>query len=145
MIAQQLLRLVQELAFVLRSRTFITPSQLPQNLYPCRFSHWVIHSGQSNPTFGATYPFTDRFNHSRVTKLLAQFAPQKNCRLCFTIGAAFSISARVTPLPSTRGPFRACCLLGGVQANKPTIVVLSIQQIGCCPLQSRCSHPNGKS
>src|SRR5882762_10240846 len=58
MIAQQLLRLVQELAFVLRSRGFITTPQLSQNLHSCRFTHCFIHSGHGNPTFGATYPFT---------------------------------------------------------------------------------------
>src|SRR5580765_6537796 len=73
MIAQQLLRLVQELAFVLHSRTFITTPQLPQKLYPCRFTHCFIHSGQGNPTFGATYPFTALSTPSRVTILLAQF------------------------------------------------------------------------
>src|SRR5260370_11728605 len=74
MIAQQLLRLVQELAFVLGSRTFITPPQLPQKLYGCQFTHCFIHSGQSNPTFGATYPFTALSSPFRVTILLAQFA-----------------------------------------------------------------------
>src|SRR5258707_6139001 len=73
MIPQGLLRLVQELAFVLRSRTFITSPQLPQKLYPCRFTHCFIHSGQGNPTFGATYPFTALSTPSRVTILLAQF------------------------------------------------------------------------
>src|SRR4029077_2276409 len=80
MIAQQLLRLVQELAFVLRPRTFITPPQLPQKLYPCQFTHRFIHSGQSNPTFGATYPFTALSTPSRVTILLAQFAEPISCR-----------------------------------------------------------------
>src|SRR5260370_5575911 len=78
MIAQQLLRLVQELAFVLGSRTFITPPQLPQKLYACQFTHCFIHSGQSNPTFGATYPFTALSSPFRVTILLAQFAPRSS-------------------------------------------------------------------
>src|SRR5437762_4527107 len=76
MIAHQLLRLVQELPFVLRSRTFITSAQLPQKLYSCRFTHCFIHSGQGNPTFGATYPFTTLSTPSRVTILLAQFVTQ---------------------------------------------------------------------
>src|SRR6266436_3674316 len=73
MIAQQLLRLVQELAFVLRTRSFITSPQLRQKFYPCPFTHRFIHSGQGNPTFGATYSFTALFTPSRVTILLAQF------------------------------------------------------------------------
>src|SRR5437773_7778089 len=73
MIAQQLLGLVQELAFMLCAGSFITPSQLPQNLYPCRLTHCFIHSGHGNPTSGATYPFTALCTSSRVTKLLAQF------------------------------------------------------------------------
>src|SRR5437588_12360614 len=84
MIAQQLLRLVQELAFVLRSRSFITAPQLPQNLYPCRFTHCFIHSGQSNPTFGATYPFTALSTPSRVTILFAQFARSAAPRISLT-------------------------------------------------------------
>src|SRR5712675_783516 len=75
MIAQQLLRLVQELAFVLRTRSFITSPQLRQKFYPCPFTHRFIHSGQGNPTFGATYSFTALFTPSRVTILLAQFVP----------------------------------------------------------------------
>src|SRR5438552_8897757 len=78
MIAQQLLGLVQELAFMLCAGSFITPSQLPQNLYPCRLTHCFIHSGHGNPTSGATYPFTALCTSSRVTKLLAQFVGQ-NC------------------------------------------------------------------
>src|SRR6266436_4665862 len=74
MIAQQLLRLVQELAFVLRTRSFITSPQLRQKFYPCPFTHRFIHSGQGNPTFGATYSFTALFTPSRLTILLAQFA-----------------------------------------------------------------------
>src|SRR5437667_4916658 len=83
MIAQQLLGLVQELAFMLCAGSFITPSQLPQNLYPCRLTHCFIHSGHGNPTSGATYPFTALCTSSRVTKLLAQFANRKSgkCRL----------------------------------------------------------------
>src|SRR5258708_19226986 len=77
MIAQQLLRLVQELAFVLRTRSFITSPQLRQKFYPCPFTHRFIHSGQGNPTFGATYSFTALFTPSRVTILLAQFAPTR--------------------------------------------------------------------
>src|SRR5258708_21338234 len=77
MIAQQLLRLVQELAFVLRTRSFITSPQLRQKCYPCPFTHRFIHSGQGNPTFGATYSFTALLTPSRVTILLAQFAPHK--------------------------------------------------------------------
>src|SRR6266487_6543384 len=77
MIVQQLLGLVQELAFMLCAGSFITPSQLPQNLYPCRLTHCFIHSGHGNPTSGATYPFTALCTPSRVTKLLAQFANWK--------------------------------------------------------------------
>src|SRR5437762_14329137 len=74
MIAQQLLGLVQELAFMLCAGSFITPSQLPQHLCPSRLTHCFIHSGHGNPTSGATYPFTALCTSSRVTKLLAQFA-----------------------------------------------------------------------
>src|SRR5205809_2989218 len=80
MIAQQLLGLVQELAFMLCAGSFITPSQLPQNLYPCRLTHCFIHSGHGNPTSGATYPFTALCTSSRVTKLLAQFDTQDPSR-----------------------------------------------------------------
>src|SRR5256885_12137091 len=100
MIAQQLLGLVQELAFMLCAGSFITPSQLPQNLYPCRLTHCFIHSGHGNPTSGATYPFTALCTSSRVTKLLAQFEVQqfkvclvaawprcaKLCIICVDIG-----------------------------------------------------------
>src|SRR5436190_20478206 len=81
MIAQQLLGLVQELAFMLCAGSFITPSQLPQNLYPCRLTHCFIHSGHGNPTSGATYPFTALCTSSRVTKLLAQF--DGSASVCF--------------------------------------------------------------
>ena len=74
MITQQLLRLIQQLALVLRTGGRITPSQLYQNLGPCRLTHCFIHSGHGNPTSGATYPSDPLFTPSRVTKLLAQFA-----------------------------------------------------------------------
>src|SRR5438034_9598585 len=86
MIAQQLLGLVQELAFMLCAGSFITPSQLPQNLYPCRLTHCFIHSGHGKPTSGATYPFTALCTSSRVTKLLAQFATATRERISWCFG-----------------------------------------------------------
>ncbi len=73
MIAQQLLRLIQQLAFVFRASRFVTPPQLPQYLFPCRLTDHFIHSGHGNPTSGTTYP-SDRLSAPpKVTKLLAQF------------------------------------------------------------------------
>src|SRR5438034_10521906 len=92
MIAQQLLGLVQELAFMLCAGSFITPSQLPQNLYPCRLTHCFIHSGHGNPTSGATYPFTALCTSSRVTKLLAQFGmPPPLWNACPALAGGFSL------------------------------------------------------
>src|SRR6266576_6784387 len=101
MIAQQLLGLVQQLAFMLCAGSFITPSQLPQNLYPRRLTHCFILSGHGNPTSGAPYPFTALCTPSRVTKLLAQFdgSPDgRNCSPGIAIICILQAESRCEPL-----------------------------------------------
>src|SRR5579871_1110361 len=75
MIAQQLHRLVQQLMLMFGAGILITPPQLRHHFSPGRLTHVFIHSANGNPTSGATYAFAARSTPSRVTKLLAQFAP----------------------------------------------------------------------
>src|SRR6266704_1855096 len=51
MIAQQLLRLIQQLSFVYGAGTLVTPPQLLQDLLPCRLTHCFIHSRHGNSHF----------------------------------------------------------------------------------------------
>ena len=83
-ITQQLHGLVQQLPFVLRARSFITPPQLFQNLFPCRLIHVFIHSGHGNLTSGTTNPFSVPLPPPRVTKLLAQFVSISRNRFGWT-------------------------------------------------------------
>src|SRR5271165_7045414 len=89
MITQQLLRLIQQLALVLRTSRRIAPPHLYQSLCPCRLNHCFIHSSHGNPTSGTTYPSTTLSTPSRVTKLLAQFA-QTRAVIC----KAFYVDSR---------------------------------------------------
>jgi len=95
MIPQQLLRLIQELAFMLLTRSLIASSQLPQYLFSCLFSHVFLHSSHGNPTFGATYTSGPLLQPPRVTKLLAQFDPSVAERTLFQRGIDLGILPRM--------------------------------------------------
>jgi len=48
MIPQQLLRLIQQLPFVLRTGLWVTRLQFAQNFFPCSLTHCFIHSSHGN-------------------------------------------------------------------------------------------------
>src|SRR6266581_8570566 len=57
MIAQQRLRLIQQLSFVFAAGTLITPPQLLQDLVPCRPTYHFIHSRHGNSHFWRNVSF----------------------------------------------------------------------------------------
>src|SRR5437899_6581420 len=107
MIAQQRLRLIQQLSFVFGAGTLITPPQLLQDLFPCRRTYHFIHSATVTVTFGATYPFPRLYTPSRVTKLLAQFAaPRKATKANSVLAIRLRPAIFSSSLPSDRGPLQ---------------------------------------
>src|SRR6266481_3364612 len=58
MIAQQRLRLIQQLSFVFGAGTLITPPQLLQDLLPCRLIYHFIHSRHGNSHFWRNVSFS---------------------------------------------------------------------------------------
>src|SRR5216683_1500303 len=57
MIAQQHLRLIEQLTFVFGAGTLITPPQLLQDLVPCRPTYHFIHSRHGNSHFWRNVSF----------------------------------------------------------------------------------------
>src|SRR5438034_5986340 len=57
MLAQQRLRLIQQLSFVFGAGTLITPPQLLQDLVPCRPTYHFIHSRHGNSHFWRNVSF----------------------------------------------------------------------------------------
>src|SRR5713101_4672873 len=58
MIAQQHLRLIEQLTFVFGAGTLITPPQLLQDLVPCRPTYHFIHSRHGNSHFWRNVSFS---------------------------------------------------------------------------------------
>src|SRR6266542_2399972 len=58
MIAEQLLSLVQQFAFVLSASALVTPPQLRQYLYSCPLAHRFVHFGHGNNHFWRNVSFS---------------------------------------------------------------------------------------
>jgi hypothetical protein len=61
MIAQELLRLIQQLGFVFQSGALIPPIEFVQYFFPCPLIHHFIHSGQGNSHFWRNVSFLPSF------------------------------------------------------------------------------------
>jgi hypothetical protein len=79
MVAQQLLGLVQQLAFVLRARVLIPPPQPLQNFFPCLFTHRFIHSGHGNNHFWRNVSFSASLPPLPGNNTFGAIRRQRNC------------------------------------------------------------------